>query len=769
MLKRFGICAVLAACLGTCPPPAVASPERVLFDSEGFGDTAIYPTGPLGSVSHGQARWTPARGSAEPANIVATDGEVAGRVLRRHQTAAQATDTDFLDFPPVSGTALTVAFDARVSTADRRTLDMFLSRPGESHPEAQASCLIWGAQPGYLGYFDGRYHRLAPIDTDWHHYEIIHNLPANTFEVRIDGTVAGSGLAWRNPFPPNTAFGRLRIGAIRGTAGDYAEIANLRVTSGPAPPAITFPKPLARGGLIDPAEGFHFQISGALSPDMAIALTLNGDDVSEGLTRSGDEHTATFSFAGLAPDTAYAATVSASNAAGGTALDTTFYTYTDTVDGYRGIWFTLGQLSGEYGDKYSAGSAFAWSHTLTPMAVYAPEVDKTFFVYSGVTGPGERYLLAMASYYDHANHRVPRPTIVRDQRGVDDPHDNASIAIDESGHVWVFVAGRGRSRPGQIFRATKPYSVAAFEQIAEREQTYSQIWPVPDKGFLHLMTKYTKGRELYWETSADGRTWSEQRKLAGFGGHYEVSRLHGNKVGTAFNYHPGGNVDRRTNLYYLETADFGQTWTTADGTPVETPLEEIRNPALITEYESEGKNVYIQKLLMDGDGRPAILFLTSLGHEPGPDNGPRVWSMARWDGGAWRTGTVTESDHNYDAGSFFIDGDRWTLMAPALPGPQPHHTGGEVGLWASADGGETWSLERRVTRDSPYNHSYLRRPHNPEEPFAAFWADGDSSAFSPSRLYFTNKDGTELYTLPYIMEGEFAEPQRLDPPVPPRP
>ncbi|MBN2311045.1 MAG: BNR-4 repeat-containing protein, partial [Candidatus Hydrogenedentes bacterium] len=417
------------------------------------------------------------------------------------------------------------------------------------------------------------------------------------------------------------------------------------------------------------------------------------------------------------------------------------------MDGYRGIWFTLGQMSGEYGDKYSGGFAFCCNHTLIPMAIYVPEVKKTFFVYGGTTGPDKRHLLAMASYYDHERHRVPRPTIVRDQRGIDDPHDNPSIAIDESGYIWVFLAGRARHRPGQIFRATEPYSVEAFEQIAEREQTYSQIWPVPGKGFLHLMTKYTAGRELYWETSADGRTWSEQRKLAAFGGHYQISRLHGSKVGTAFNYHPGGNVDRRTNIYYAETTDFGETWTTVGGRPLETPLSDKRNPALVIDYEAQGQNAYIQKLVFDEDGRPVILCIDSPGYEPGPQNDPRTWRVTRWTGSEWVTHPITQSDHNYDSGSLYIDGSRWALFAPALPGPQPYYKGGEVGLWVSNDRGEHWELERAVTRNSPQNHSYVRRPHNPVDPFYAMWADGDSSQFSPSRLFFTNSTGDEVYML----------------------
>ena len=43
------------------------------------------------------------------------------------------------------------------------------------------------------------------------------------------------------------------------------------------------------------------------------------------------------------------------------------------IDGYKGIWFTLGQFS-EYGDKYSGGFAtFTAKHI--PLAIYAPKVN----------------------------------------------------------------------------------------------------------------------------------------------------------------------------------------------------------------------------------------------------------------------------------------------------------------------------------------------------------------------------------------------------------
>lgn len=238
-------------------------------------------------------------------------------------------------------------------------------------------------------------------------------------------------------------------------------------------------------------------------------------------------------------------------------------------------------------------------------------------------------------------------------------------------------------------------------------------------------------------------------------------------VEPAFNYHPGGSVDRRTNIYYAQTDDFGETWTTVDGRPLKTPLVHRDNPALVVDYEAKGRLFYITKLLFDEEGRPVILGVSSGGFAPGPQNDPRTWEITRWTGSEWVTRPVTNSDHNYDMGSLYLDGDTWTIIGPALPGPQPYFTGGEVGLWVSTNQGESWDLQCRVTQGSPFNHSYVRRPDNPVDPFFAIWADGDSSTFSISRLYFTNSTGSRVYMLPYTMEEAYAEPILVSQPTAP--
>jgi hypothetical protein len=429
-------------------------------------------------------------------------------------------------------------------------------------------------------------------------------------------------------------------------------------------------------------------------------------------------------------------------------------------DGYRGIWFTLGQLKGPYGDKYSGGlGTYTAKHV--PLAVYSPEANKTFFVYGG-TVRGKRHLLIMASYYDHVRDVVPRPTIVHDKGGVKDPHDNASLCLDEKGHVWVFVSGRGRARPGFKYRSAEPFSVESFERVSTEEMTYPQPWCLPGRGLVHLFTKYTRGRELYWEASPDGVAWSEDAMLAGFGGHYQVSGHRRGVVASAFNWHPEGRVDKRTNLYFVQTDDGGTTWRTVSGTVLPTPLRSIENAALVRDYEREGLLVYLKDLNFDADGRPLILYVTSKGHEPGPQNGPRTWRLAHWNGEQWLFRDVARSDHNYDMGSLYVEPDgAWRVIAPTEPGPQPHGAGGEMAAWVSTDRGATWGKTVSLTAGSERNHTYARRPVHAHADFYAFWADGDPFKVTPSRLYFANKTGDRVRVLPDLMKGPVEAPPLL--------
>lgn len=439
----------------------------------------------------------------------------------------------------------------------------------------------------------------------------------------------------------------------------------------------------------------------------------------------------------------------------------------ERVDGYRGIWFTLGQPSA-YGDKYSGGlGTYTANHV--PMAVYAPEANKTFFTYGGAPSRERRQLVIMASYYNHARDEVPRPVVVHCDPNVDDPHDDASIQIAPDGHIWIFKSGRNFARSGFIYRSREPYSIDVFEKVDSFNMTYPQIHHDPQKGSFLLFTKYARGREpgfgsareLFWKTSTDNRTWTPDQRLAGFGGHYQVSGFCNGKIASFFNYHPEGNVDRRTNLYYVQTFDWGKTWTNIDGKPLALPLDKPQNDALVFDFEGQEKLMYTCDLNFDKNGNPILLYVTSRHYQPGPQGDPREWCVTHWTGKSWETTTLTTSTHNYDMGSLYVNGDEWRIIAPTGAGPQRWGSGGEMVLWVSPDAGKTWKAERQITSGSEFNHNYARRPLNAKNPFFAFWADGNTDSISPSRLYFTDSDGRSVWQLPYEMKGETAQPVKI--------
>ena len=436
-----------------------------------------------------------------------------------------------------------------------------------------------------------------------------------------------------------------------------------------------------------------------------------------------------------------------------------------TADGYRGIWYYNQKSDDEYVYKYSGGLGTYCAKHL-PFAVYSEEANKTFFVYGGTsarTGGDSQNLLAMASYYDHETGEVPRPTIVCNKH-TSDAHDNPVIALAEDGHVWVFVSSHGLSRPSFVYRATEPQSVASFDLVDIDNFSYPQIHRMADGSWFFFHTLYTGGRRLHFKTSEDLYEWTEPAETAGIEmGHYQVSNVHGMRAGCAFNYHPEPKgLNWRTNLYYIETADGGESWWNAAGEQVQIPLREPQNPGLVYEWEQDGLNVYMKDLVYDEDGRPVVLVMTSNGYESGPENGPRRWVAVHWTGEGWERKQICTSDSNYDTGSLHIDGDIWTLIAPTEQGPQPYNPGGEVAVWRSEDGGESWTMLRRLTEDSEYNHTYVRRPVNEHADFAGFWADGHARRPSESRLYFCDIDGENAWRLPPEMLGEMAKPERVE-------
>lgn len=442
------------------------------------------------------------------------------------------------------------------------------------------------------------------------------------------------------------------------------------------------------------------------------------------------------------------------------------------ADGYRGIWY-MNQPSGDkYVYKYSGGlGTYCAKHK--PFAVYCKQADKTFFCYGGTTKNSNRQLLHMVSYYDHSTNQVPRPTILLDKK-TNDAHDNPVISVDDKGYIWIFSTSHGTSRPSYIHRSTQPYQIDQFEQVqatrldgekrvAITNFSYMQAWNKSEQGFICFFTKYNNpaARTICCMTSDDGISWGQITKLAAIDqGHYQVSGIGTKRAGSAFNYHPKvKGLNWRTNLYYVETPDFGKTWRAVDGSPLSLPLSDADNSALVQDYQKKGLNVYLKDIRYDSNDRPVILYLTSKGYQSGPANDPRTFTTARWNGTAWGIRPAMTSDNNYDMGSLWIENDEtWHIIAPTETGPQPYNPGGEIAFWTSRDQGKTWCKKKQLTARSERNHTYVRRPLNAHPEFFAFWADGHGRKPSISNLYFSDKQG-RVRRLPSTMDSDFATPQ----------
>ena len=439
-------------------------------------------------------------------------------------------------------------------------------------------------------------------------------------------------------------------------------------------------------------------------------------------------------------------------------------------DGYRGIWYMNQPVKSDYRYKYSGGFA-TYPQQHVPIAIYVASQRKTFFVFGGSAGrisEAQDELQHYVSYYDHETGTVPRPVRVLQKR-TEDAHDNPTLSIDADGYLYVFSSAHGVTRPSYIHRSKKPYDITAWELLVTTNFSYTQPWYLPEsRQFLFLHTLYKNDqRTLNWKSSPDAKQWTSPRLIAHIEmGDYQISWRQGDtdRVATAFDVHPdhgraGTGLNFRTNIYYLETRDAGQTWTTADGKPVALPLTKADNPALVRDYRSEDLNVYLKDIAFTKEGNPVLLYLTSKGFDPGPKSGPFFWCTARWNGSSWDFRPFTASDHNYDHGSLYIEPDGlWRVIAPTAPGPQRGGTGGEMMMWLSRDQGRTWRVAKVLTHDSRYNHTYARKPVDADPGFYALWADGSPTEPTPSSLYFATKDG-RVFRLPTHMTGETATPE----------
>lgn len=431
------------------------------------------------------------------------------------------------------------------------------------------------------------------------------------------------------------------------------------------------------------------------------------------------------------------------------------------TDGFRGVWYMNQPQKDQFKYKYSGGLA-TYPQQLAPIAVYSPKANKTFFTFGASAGKIGKGLLDAVSFFDHATGEVANPVVLV-ERPSNDAHCNPTLALDYGGRIWVFCNAHGTGAPAYIYRSREPFSIEAFDLVREENFSYSQVWPVQGQGLVWISTHYNDGRRRVFSSLIDpaGPTFSEPKQLLDIElGSYAISWSDGKRVFLAADYHPRpGGLNARTNIYFLQTSDAGQTWANVRGEAQALPINTPDNPALIHDFARERTLVYLKDVTFDAEGNPVILFLSSHGHQSGSESDPRIWQTARWTGKDWVFREIQRADHNYDHGSLYIEPDgAWRLIAPTAPGPQPSTTGGQIEVQLSHDQGMTWKKLQSFDVQSGRNQTYIRRPLNASSDFYALWADGDSLNVSESDLYFCNQAGS-VFRLPREISGQRGRPE----------
>jgi len=369
-----------------------------------------------------------------------------------------------------------------------------------------------------------------------------------------------------------------------------------------------------------------------------------------------------------------------------------------------------------------------------PMAIYAPAVSKTFFVYGNADNA------PTISFYDHGAGRFAYPVVLGSNPD-GDAHRNPTLLLEQSGHLVVFYGAH--CHPTQVLRSVRPYDISSWEQVCDlpdKLTSYPQPWElVPGEIFVSYREK-REWSDSEWRGTVSrdgGRSWEPARDLVALAEcsvygitiaetgafprrvHFVWSRLNG---GTPEERETKHAWALRHHIYYAYSDDGGTTWRRSDGAAYRLPItletqEEI--------YNCGTHGVWLKDIQLDAQGRPYVLFIDS---EVETFEG--LWKVGWLDDGAWHFSTVAASDHMYDDGAIaLLSADDIRVYAPSTP-VQPSEDGGEIEEWQSTDGGRTWTNTRHITSGSQYSHNNVKVALNHQlgpGDVRMFWSYGDSN------------------------------------------
>jgi hypothetical protein len=325
------------------------------------------------------------------------------------------------------------------------------------------------------------------------------------------------------------------------------------------------------------------------------------------------------------------------------------------------------------------------------------------------------------SRYNHVTGRVAKPVLVH-MKCINDAHDNAVIGVDANNYVYVLVAGRAEARGNFIYRSASADSIDGFIDVTPATDNYldhfNDLAQAAGKGrpFLGDAYRGINYPKMYWidEPSdqspgyfrlvytiycfmAEGVTCQRNRQLytakmnvegdqvsiqdikplAAYKGHYAVAYGRGRDVAVAFNFHPNIDLNDRTNLYYMHSADGGETWLDALNQEVSLPVVSpggLGQVAVREYYDTQypgpiTQRIYLKDINFTGTGlnkMPTILYVGSVSADYVPSKDvDHYLAKARWTGRSWVQRRLTSAiDHNYSSGMLFLGEDNYRVFYP---------------------------------------------------------------------------------------------------------
>ena len=276
-----------------------------------------------------------------------------------------------------------------------------------------------------------------------------------------------------------------------------------------------------------------------------------------------------------------------------------------------------------------------------------------------------------------------------------DPHENASLHIDNNGFITAAQASRGKWRKGYVYKFTNPEDISEFEQVDSGYYSYTKLH---DNGMIYTdyngslynskykaiqaQAEYNKGQSLKkykpegdlpsrlklsksignltTKMSDSGEmltsngltvreTWIKtdagKQKLVN-GGSYAITTEVNGQIHMLYNYHFAGNLDLRVNLYYMWSPD-GISWFNRHGESLVLPVaENSQKTAISIDYH---KFNYLKDLKFI-DGEIQALVVQSDSNDP--MEGSRQLVKFTMDG---ESEVITNMGHSYDGAQFWND------------------------------------------------------------------------------------------------------------------